>query len=259
MAQAIPSAPVAMPDLDPRFLARHGIVPLELDDARLVVAMADPGDTATIAALAFAAQREIVVRAAEIVPPPVATPSLFGRIGAAFGDAAVTQCVRVDAHARLVADGATPAAALARVEGEVGPIAPIDWAGPVDRLADPRSVAGQLRAELDMGLAVRMVAIPVGMVLVLALLAVGWWGLVPAAALIGLRGVPAMLATARAAGRAAALGRTVDPAGLTPAERDRGDVAGVRDRARLMLLSAGGRVTAAMLLMLAMLAVVRLG
>lgn len=257
MVQPALLPPVALPDLDPRFLARHGIVPLGVEDGRLVVAMADPDDRATIAALGFAARREIVVRAGAVARP--VAPSLFGRIGAAFGGAAVAQWVRIDTLARLVADGATPAAALARIRDAGEAVPTIAWAGPVAGLDDLTAVAAQVRAELELAVAVRSAVLAPCAVLVLAMLVIGWWGLAPAIALIGFRGMPAVLATARRTGRAMALGTAVDPAGLTLAERDRVDAAAVQDRARLMIGSAAGRVTAAMLLMLAILAVVRLG
>ena len=267
-APPLPLRPADLAGIDPRFLATHGIVPLGIAADRLVVSVAAPVDPATIAALGFAARRDVEVRPADAVPrPPSPAPSLAGRITAGFGDGAVARWVTVDTYARLMADGAGGPAAWARIVAAGGdPAAAIGWAGPIATLAAPAAVARQLRAELDMDHALRRaIAVP-GALMVLAVLVIGGWGLVPGAALIGFRGVAPLLRTARRTGRAAALGVPVDPDGLTIAERD--GVAGpgaaaavdaLWDRARLTLSAASARVTSAMLLMLAMLAVVRLG
>lgn len=264
-APLLPLRPVDLAGVDPRFLATHGIVPLGIDADRLVVTVAGPVAPATIAALGFAARRAIDVRASDAPPPPA--PSLAGRIAAGFGDGAVARWVMVDMLAQLLAEGATPAAACARIAAAGGdPAAGIDWAGPIATLADPAAVARQLRAELDMDHALRRaIAVP-GALLVLAVLVIGGWGLLPGAALIGFRGVAPRVRAARRTGRAVALGTAdSDPAALTIAEQDRigrhapAVAAALWDRARLTLSAASARVTSAMLLMLAMLAVVRLG
>jgi general secretion pathway protein E len=57
-----PEAPPPIDGLNPRFLARHAIAPLALEEGRLTVAMADPDDEEALAGIAFATGADAIVR-----------------------------------------------------------------------------------------------------------------------------------------------------------------------------------------------------
>jgi general secretion pathway protein E len=59
---AFPETPLALDDINPRFLARHAVAPVAFDDGRLTLAMADAEDEEALAGIAFATGAGELVR-----------------------------------------------------------------------------------------------------------------------------------------------------------------------------------------------------
>ncbi|MFD1950164.1 hypothetical protein ACFSGX_05215 [Sphingomonas arantia] len=279
MSRLPPPTPADLGDIDPAFLRAHGIVPVAVTDGRLVVTMPDPEDQALIATLAFAARRPVVAQAAEVeVAAPVARPApslaagLFGAIG---GDRS-GDWLAVEMVAQLVADGVELEPAVARVRALhperaelldriVAGALPAGWDEVGGASADLPAVAAAMRCELECGAALRQAVALVALVAIVAVVTVGMWSLALLPAVLPMRGAVVAWSGARRDGRALAVG--TDVASVTPAERDRVAaggavvpvIAAVQDRALLTIRDAGGRAAVAMLLVLAVLVVVRLG
>ncbi|WP_165374880.1 hypothetical protein [Sphingomonas montana] len=253
LSHAGPAAaePGGSDDIDPAFLAAHGIVPIGVRDGRLVVAMPDPLDAGLIAQIAFAARRPVTAQPLPLrdgppagagiptVPSAAPAPSLAAGIFATLGGGRRTDWLAVEMMAQLVADGAARAEAVRRVAavlpartllidriaaGALPPAWGTDRRAPTTAALLP-AVAAALRGEVTCAAAVRQaLAVPV-LSLILAGVMVGVWGIVLALPAWPLWGAAQDAAAARRTCRALARGDMVVDADigavLTPAEQDR--------------------------------------